>query len=102
MIRKGHGEILRVCFPSCFQDICIKVKKMAKTTKFLTFTLDFGSKLGFLKVNISKTARETCPQNFTMIFAYLTSLKNRFVIFGGFLFLGIDFGSTCCEWLHSF
>ena len=70
---------------------------MAKTTKFLTFTLDFGSKLGFLKVNISKTAQETCPQNFTMVFTCLKSLKNGFIIFGGVFFLGIDFGSTCCE-----
>ena len=69
---------------------------MAKTTKFHTFTLDFGSKLSFLKVNISKTARETCPQNFTMVFTCLKSLKNGFIIFGGVFFLGIDFGSTCC------
>ena len=60
---------------------------MAKTTKFLTFTLDFGSKLGFLKVNISKTAQETCPQNFTMIFTCLTLLKNGVIIFGGVFFL---------------
>ena len=70
---------------------------MAKTTKFLTFTLDFGSKLGFLKINTSKTARETCPQNFTMIFTCLKLLKNGFIIVGGVFFLGIDFGSTCCE-----
>ena len=69
---------------------------MAKATKFHTFTLDFGSKLGLLKVNISKTAQETCPQNFTIVFTCLKSLKNGFIIFGGVFFLGIDFGSTCC------
>ena len=69
---------------------------MAKTTKFHTFTLDFGSKLGFLKVNISKTARETCPQNSIVIFTCLKLLKNGFIIVGGVFFLGIDFGSTCC------
>ena len=69
---------------------------MAKTTKFDTFTLDFGSKLSFLKVNISKTARETCTQNFTRVFTCLRSLKNGFIIFGGVFFLGIDFGPTCC------
>ena len=61
---------------------------MAKTTKFHTFTLDFGSKLSFLKVNISKTARETCPQNFTMVFTCLKSLKIGFIIFGGVFSLG--------------
>ena len=71
MIGKGHGKILRACFTSCFYDICIKMRKMAKMTKFHTFTMDFGSKLSFLKVDISKTVRETCPQNFTMVFTCL-------------------------------
>ena len=88
MITKGHGKIMRACFLSCFYDICMKVKKkMTKTTKFSTFSLEFASKLGFLKVNISKTAQETCPQNFTMIFTCLTLLKNGVIIFGGVFFL---------------
>ena len=69
---------------------------MAKTTKFLTFTLDFGSTLGFLKVDISKTARETCTQNFTRVFTCLKSLKNGIIVFGGGFDLKMGFGSTYC------
>ena len=69
---------------------------MAKTTKFHTFILFVGSKLSFWKINISKTAQETCTQNFTRVFTCLKSLKNGFIIFGGVFFLGIDFGPTCC------
>ena len=61
---------------------------MAKTTKFHTSTLNFGSKLSFLKANISKTARETYPQNFTMAFTCLKLLKNGFIVFGGVFSLG--------------
>ena len=34
-IWKSYFKILRLCFPSCFQNIGIKVKKMAQKTKFI-------------------------------------------------------------------
>ena len=48
---------------------------MAKKTEFIPFSSSFWSKMGFSKVNISKTAWETYPQNFTMIFTCLKPLK---------------------------
>ena len=70
---------------------------MAKATKWTTFILTFGSKTDFLKANISKRVWETCPQNFTMFFTHLKSLKNGLITFGGVFFFGIVFGSTYCE-----
>jgi len=69
---------------------------MAKKTKFIPFSLSFWSKMGFSKVNISKTAWETYPQIFTMIFTCLKPLKNGFILFGGVFFIEMDFGSTYC------
>lgn len=54
----------------------LKWKRWPKTTKNITFTLTYGSKLGCLKVNISKRAVETYIPNFTVIFNHLKSLKN--------------------------
>ena len=99
-IWKSHGKILRVCFQSWIQNIGLKVKKMVEKTKFIPFSLSFCSKMGFSKVNISKTAWETYPQNFTMIFTCLKLLKTGF-IFGGVFFLRMDFGSTYCVWLKT-
>jgi len=44
--------------------------------------------MGFLNVNISKTARGTHPQNFTMLFTCLKLEKNGFLSLEKFFNLG--------------
>ena len=64
MIRKTHGEILRVCFPGSFWDIGLKVKNMAQNDQIYHFYLDFWVKNVLFKGQYLKKSLGNIPSKF--------------------------------------